>query len=77
MSNKVLITGLNDNSIELHVVDFLLSEYINCYMAIGTIDKIIEKIETVCELHQIKSVIVDHKTLGTDLLERLKEKKYI
>jgi hypothetical protein len=70
---KIIITGINNSTLEVHIVNLVSSEYIDKFFIFGDIDKIMGRIKTICDIYNCKDFILDEKSLSVNLLERLRE----
>jgi len=58
---KIIVTGVNKTSAEIHVIDADKNKYLTAYFVLGDAAKLSQKISTVMDLYETQSVIIDKK----------------
>lgn len=74
---KVLLTGVNSGSCDIHIIDVLNNEYVNGFFVLGDVIKVVEKIKTVMEIYETKDLIFDTKVISRQVALMLREEGLI
>jgi hypothetical protein len=76
-SIRIIITGINKNSAEIHVVDIINNKYLNGFFVMGDCEKLASKIQSVIEIYETASLIIDKKKICGQARDILKEKDIV